>query len=158
MISWRTCTVHKEDVIFPRLLYCESRCSQVCCRRFQVLRDLSSVPWGLSSGASRCSQACCRCSEACRQELPGDPRLVVGAPRLLAGAPRCSQVHLMATTLVHATLGFDHSGILVRQLSNTRRGSQRHTYILLMWEGFQEVESWDKMRENKQSNWICGCT
>jgi len=66
--------------------------------------------------------------------LPGAPRLVVGAPRLVAGAPRCSQVHLKATASVQLTLGFAHPGILVRQLSDTPRGSQWPKYILLMWE------------------------
>jgi len=70
--------------------------------------------------------------------LPGAPRLVVSSNRLVAGVPRCSQVHLKATALVQSTLGFDHPRILVRQLSDTPRGSLSHNFILLM----------------KPSNWI----
>jgi hypothetical protein len=57
--------------------------------------------------------------------VAGAPRLVAGAPRLVIGAPRCSQVHLKASASVQSTLGFDHPGILVRQLSDTPRDSQR---------------------------------
>jgi hypothetical protein len=56
--------------------------------------------------------------------LPGGPSLVVSTPSLVADAPRCSQVHLRATAWVQSTQGFDHPGILVRQLSDTPRGSQ----------------------------------
>jgi len=62
----------------------------------------------------------------------GTPRLAVSAPSLISGTPRCSQVHLKATVMVKSTVGFDHRGILVRQLSDTPRGSQWHNYILLM--------------------------
>jgi hypothetical protein len=51
--------------------------------------------------------------------FPDCSTAVRGAPRLVAGAPRCSQVHLKATASVQSTLGFDHPGILVRQLPNT---------------------------------------
>jgi len=69
----------------------------------------------------------------CSTVIWGAPRLVVGAHSLVAGAPRCFQVNLKAPASVLSTLGFDHPGILVRQLSNTPRGSQWHNYILLMW-------------------------
>jgi len=97
------------------------QCSQRrCCfshtalQWFEVLPGLSPALPGLSSA------------------LPGAPRLVVGIPSLVAGAPRCSQVHLKATALVQSTLGFDHPGIPVRQLSDTAIGSQWHNDILLM--------------------------
>jgi len=55
MISRPTWSIPKEDVVFPRLLYCDSRCtqtycwrSQVCRRRSQVLQCLSSALPGLS--------------------------------------------------------------------------------------------------------------
>jgi len=35
MIPWCTSSIPKEDVVFPRLLYCDSRCFQTCCRRSQ---------------------------------------------------------------------------------------------------------------------------
>jgi len=49
----------------------------------------------------------------------GASRLVVGASRLVVGAPRRSQVHLKGSASVQSTLGFDHHGIMVRQLSDT---------------------------------------
>ena len=49
MISRRTCSVPKEDVVFPRLLYCDSRCSQTCSRCSQVCHRRSQVLPGLSS-------------------------------------------------------------------------------------------------------------
>jgi len=80
MISMRTSSVSKENVVFPRLLYCDSRrsptcrrCpqtgrrhSQPCHRRSQVLPGLSSVLLGLSL-------------------------VLPGAPKVLSGAPRWSQ-------------------------------------------------------------------
>jgi len=55
MISRRTCSVPKQDVVFPWLHYSDSRCSQtchrhsqVCCRRSQVLPGLLSALPGLS--------------------------------------------------------------------------------------------------------------
>jgi len=64
--------------------------------------------------------------------LPGAPRLIISAPRIVTNAPRSSQVYLKATTSVQATMGFDHPGILVGQLPNTARGSQREKFIVLM--------------------------
>jgi hypothetical protein len=61
-------------------------------------------------------------SPDCSTVIRGTPRLVAGAPRLVVGAPRCSQVQLKASVSVQSTLGFDHPGILVRQLSHTPRG------------------------------------
>jgi len=55
--------------------------------------------------------------------IGGAPRLVTGASRLLIGDHRCSQVQPKATALVQSTLGFEHSGILVRRLSDSPRGS-----------------------------------
>jgi len=59
MISRCTSSVPKENVVFPILLYCDSRRSQTCRRRSQVLPGLSSAPPGapnILSGALRCSQ------------------------------------------------------------------------------------------------------
>ena len=74
MISRRTSRIPKEEVVFPRLLYCDSRCSQTSRQHSQVLPGILSTPPYLS------------------QVLPGAVRLVVGAPRLVSGTPRCSQV------------------------------------------------------------------
>jgi len=133
MISRRTCSVPTEDV-FPRLLYSDSRCSQACGRRSQACGPRSQA-------SRRRYQVLPGMSPA----LPGALRLVVGAPRLVAGAPRYSQVHLKATASVQLTVGFDHPGILVRQLSDTPRGSQWPKYILLMNES-KWVYKWATMR------------
>ena len=65
-----------------------------------------------------------RCSQACRMHSQVLPWL---SPDLLCpcrDVGRSSQVHLKATASVQSTLGFDHPGILVRQLPNTPWGSQ----------------------------------
>jgi len=64
MISRRTYNVPKEDVVFPRLRYCDSRCSQTCCR---------------------CSQACHRCSQVHPKFSPalwGVPKLITITPMI----------------------------------------------------------------------------
>jgi len=48
MMSRRTSSVAKEDVVCPRLLYCDSRCSQTCCWRSEVCCWRSQVLPGLS--------------------------------------------------------------------------------------------------------------
>jgi len=58
MSSRRTSSVPKEDVVSPRLLYCDFRCSQACHWRLQVLPGLSSaLPVLLLAlpGAPRCN-------------------------------------------------------------------------------------------------------
>ena len=75
MISSRTCCVLKEDVVLPRLFYCDSRCSQTCRQRFQVCRRRSQVLPDLSYA------------------LPGLSPTLPGAPKVLSGAPRCSQTY-----------------------------------------------------------------
>jgi len=81
MISWHTCNVPQE-VVFPRLLYSDSSCSQDCCRRSQVLPDLSSRSQTCRPRSQTCrrrsqtrrwrsqtccwrSQTCCRHSQTC---------------------------------------------------------------------------------------------
>jgi hypothetical protein len=48
MISRPVNSIPKEDVVFPTLLYCDLRCSQVCCLRSQMLPGLSSALSDLS--------------------------------------------------------------------------------------------------------------
>jgi len=51
MISKRTSSVPKEDVVFPRLLHCDLRCSQTCRRPSQVLPGLLlALPVTLKAG------------------------------------------------------------------------------------------------------------
>jgi len=62
MISRHTSGVPKEDVVYPRSLYCDSRCPQACHQ--------------CSHACGRCSHACGRCTQACHQcsrALPGAP-------------------------------------------------------------------------------------
>jgi len=61
-----TSSVGKEDVVFPRLLYCNLRRSQAALLRFEVLPDLLPA-------------------------VPGAPKHVVGAPRHVAGASSYSE-------------------------------------------------------------------
>jgi len=59
MIPRRTSSIPKEDVVFPRLLFCDVRCYQVCCRGSQAGRRHSHVLPGLSLallGAPRCTR------------------------------------------------------------------------------------------------------
>jgi len=51
MNSRRTSSIPKEDVVVPRPLYCDSRCSQTCRRHSHVLPGLSSaLPVTLKAG------------------------------------------------------------------------------------------------------------
>ena len=75
MISMCTCNVPK-DVIFPRLLYSDSKCFQACRWRFQVLPGLSSALPGLSLS------------------LPDLSLALPGSSPALPGAPRCTQCSL----------------------------------------------------------------
>ena len=68
----------------------------------------------------------------CSSVIQCAPRLVISTPSHVAGAPTCFLVHLNGIALVQCTVGFDHPGILVRQLSYTPKGSKRSSYILLM--------------------------
>jgi hypothetical protein len=52
MIIRHTSTVPKEDDVVPRLLYCDSRCSQTCCLHSQVFPGAPTV----LSSTPRCSQ------------------------------------------------------------------------------------------------------
>jgi len=136
MISRRTSNVPKEDVIFPRLLYSDSRCSQACRRRSQTCR--------------RRSQACRRRSQTCRRRS----QVLPGAPKVLSGAPRCSQIyhnHSHGTPVpvirdpsysegrpecpprVWYSPEIGASKFTLHILSDTPGGFQWLKYILLMW-------------------------
>jgi len=68
MISRLTSSIPKEDVVFPRLLYCDLRCSQTCWQR---------------------SEACCWHSQASRQRS----QVLTGARNVLSGALRSFQTY-----------------------------------------------------------------
>jgi len=88
MISRRTSSVPKEDV-FPRLLYCDSRCSQSCRRRSEACRRRTKTCRRRSQTCRRRSQTCCRRSQTCRRRSQALP----GVPKVFSGAPRCSQTY-----------------------------------------------------------------
>jgi len=75
MISRPTSSTPKERVVFPRLLYSNSRRSQTYCRHSQTFCRRSQVIPGLSAA------------------LPGLSQVLPSAPKLLSGAPRCSQIY-----------------------------------------------------------------
>ena len=76
MISRRTSSVPKQDVVFPRLLYCDSRCSQTCRRRSQVCCRHSQVLPGLSSALPGLSRALPGTLKAGRNALLGSETLL----------------------------------------------------------------------------------
>jgi len=85
MISRCTSTVPKDDVVSPRLLYSNSRCSQVSHWGSQVFPAFFSGVTNRSSELSNLLSALLDWSSA----LPG----IASVPRLVADAPRCSQMH-----------------------------------------------------------------
>jgi len=141
MISRRTSSVPNED-IFPRLLYCDSRCSQTCRRRSQACH--------------RHSQASHRLDQACRRRSLLHP----GAPEVLSGAPMRFQTyhnHSNGTSVpvirdpsysecrpecpsrVWNAPEIDSSKFTLHHLSDTPGGFQWLKYILLM-----EVMTFDR--------------
>jgi len=92
---------------FPRLLYCDSRCSQTYRQRSQVSPRRS-------------------------QMLPDAPRLLVGAPRLLPCAPSYSEGRKECPPRVWYSPDIDASKFTLHILSDTPGGFQWPKYILLM--------------------------
>jgi len=85
MISRRTSSVPKEDIVFPRLLYCDSRCSQTCHQRSEACR------W-----RTQTSRRGTQVRPDWLSALPGLSLALRGAPRspkVRSGAPRCSQTY-----------------------------------------------------------------
>jgi len=139
MISRCTSRVPKEDVLFPRLLYCDSRCSQTCCRRSEACYQHTET------GRQQ--------SQTCRRSSQGLSR----APKVLSGTPRGSQTyhnHSHGTPVrvirdrsyskgrpeypprVWYSPEIDASMFTLHILSDTPGGFQRLKYILLMLEAF----------------------
>jgi len=148
MNSRHTSSVPK-NVVFLRLRYCDSRCSQTCRRRCQTSRRRSQT-W------RSCSQTCCGRSQTCRrrsQTCNRRSQVFPGAPKVLSGAPRCSQTyhnHSHGTPvpvirdlrdskgrpecprMVWYSLEIDTSKFTLHILSDTPGDFQRLKYILLM--------------------------
>jgi hypothetical protein len=102
MISRRTCSVLKEDG-FPRLLNCDSRYSQTCCRRSEACGRRSQTPCWRSQTCHWRSQTCHWrsqtyrwCTQTCHQRTQTCRRhshVLPGAPKVLSGALRCFQTY-----------------------------------------------------------------
>jgi len=76
MISMCTSSSAKEDVVFPRVFYCDSRCSQTCRRRFQVCCRHSQVIPGLLSARPCLSPVFTVTVKATRNALLGSDTLL----------------------------------------------------------------------------------
>jgi len=91
MISRCTSNIPKEDVVFPRLHYSNSRCSQACCSHSQVQPGMSLALPDMSSAYPDLLWAL----PGLFLVLQGASTSVVSPPRLITHGPRCSQVHVM---------------------------------------------------------------
>jgi len=65
MISRRTSSISEEEVVFPRLLYSDSRPSQACRWHSQPCHQRSQACHRYSLACCRPSHACCQHSQAC---------------------------------------------------------------------------------------------
>jgi len=96
MISRRTSGVPKEDVVSPRLLHSDSRCSETCRQGSQACRCCSQACRGRWQACCWRSRACCWRSQACHQFSQAchwHSQVLPGAPKVLSGAPSCSQTY-----------------------------------------------------------------
>jgi len=82
MISRCPTSVPNDDVVWSRLLYCDSRCSQTCCRRSKAC--CQSTPT-----CHRSTQTCWWRTQTCCQPS----QVLPGAPNVLSGALRYSQTY-----------------------------------------------------------------
>jgi len=95
MMSRPTSYVPKDDVVFRRLHYRDSRCSKACrgcsqtCRRTQTCCRCSQTCRRHSQICRQRSQACCRRTQTCHRHS----HVLQGAPKVLSGAPSCSQTY-----------------------------------------------------------------
>jgi len=137
MISWRTSSVPKENVVVPRLLYSDSRRSQTCRRSSHVLPGLSTALPGLLpglpgapkhlSGAPTCSHTYCSHSH-------GTPVPVLRDPRYSEGRQECP-------ARVWYSPEIDASKFTLHILSDTPGVFQRLEYIVLMYTHCEVVGS-----------------
>jgi hypothetical protein len=97
MISRRTSSIPKGDVVFPRLLYCDSRCSQTYRRHSQV------CPW--------CSQVLPGLLSALLGLLPDLPVTLKGGRNALLGS-------VMLLKLMHLSLHTPSSQTLLESSSD----------------------------------------
>jgi len=106
----RTSSVPKEDV-FPRLLYCNSRCSKTCRWHSQVLPSV----WIVLSGALRCSQTYHTHSNGTSVPVIRDPSYSEGQPECPPSVRYSSEI--------------DSSKFTLHFLSHTPGGFQWLKYI-----------------------------
>jgi len=121
MISKCTSSVPNGNVVFPRLLYCDSRCSQTCCQRSQMLPGLSMAlpcaPNILSSTP--------RCSQIYHNHSPGSPVPVIRDLMYTGGRQECPP-------RVWYSPGIDALKFTLHILSDTPAVFQWLIYILLI--------------------------
>ena len=135
MISRRTSSVPNEDVL-PKPLYSDSRCSQACRWRSQVLPGLSSA----LPGAPKVLSGVPRCSQSYHNHSHGTPVPVIRDPSYSDGRPECPP-------RVWSSPEIDTSKFTLHILSDTPGGFQRLNYILLtLWCASHRVGSWDMAR------------
>ena len=121
MISRRTSHVPKEHFVFPRLLYCDSRCFQTCRWHSQVYCRCSLVLPGapkVLSGTPRCSQTYYNNSD--RTPVP-----VIRDSSYSEGQPECPSRVLYSPEI-------DASKFTLHILSDTPGGFMWLKYSLLM--------------------------
>jgi len=144
MISRRTSSIPKKDV-FSRLLYSDSRCSQACCRRSQMLPGLSLALPGLTSAladlslvlqdAPKVSSGAPSCSPTDHSHSLGTPVPVIRDPSHSKGRPECPP-------RVWYSPEIDASKFSLHILSNTPGGFQWLNYILMILWLFGRL-SWE---------------
>jgi len=146
MISKHTSSIPKQDVVFPRLLHSNSRCSQACRWRSQVLPDLLLVLQDLLSALSDLSSA-----------LPGAPKVFCRAPRFSQTYHNdshhtpvqvirdfsCSEGQPEYTSRVWYSPEIDAFMFSLHILWDTPGGSQWLKYILLMDDSNTKPKSWN---------------
>jgi len=103
MISRCTSSGPKGDVVFPRLLNCDSRCSQTCRRRSEACCWPTKACCWRTQTSRRRTQTWRQRTQTCRQRTKTRrqrtqtchrcSQVLPGAPKVLSGAVRCSRTY-----------------------------------------------------------------
>ena len=135
MISRCTCSIPEENLVFPRLLYCDLRRSQTCHRRSQVLPGLSQVLPGLSPVvpiALKVLSGALRHSQSYHNHSHGTPVPVIRDLSYSEGWQECPP-------RVWYSPEIDASKFTLHILSDTPGVFQWLKYILLMCAHYNEI-------------------
>ena len=122
MIPIQSSSVPKDNVVFPRLLYCDTRCSQESGQLSQACRQRS----GLLTDAPKVPSGTPRCFETCHNHSHGTLVPVIRDPRYSEGQQECPP-------RVWYSPEIDASKFTLHILSDTPGGFQWLKYILLMY-------------------------